>query len=159
MENLLQVDNVVRYQSFVIFEPASFRIQSVDVLAKGWEVKEMVDSVAEFLNRNDSLKNLILQNRLSKIEKMMDLVSQFDNVILTKFLDRIWRRYSHLSNLGETFLDLKTFRQVFPNFDMSTSAILAQRLDDEDHENSELSTSTSVSSGIDLEIPSTSHAS
>ncbi len=128
----IRIENDVRFQSFLIFEPASARVHDMDILARGPKVKELFDDVMYRLSSGDSLQDLIIQNRLSKIGKMMDLITNFDNVVLTKFFDRIWRRYSHLSNLGETFLDFKTFSKVFPDYTDQRQTLLAQRLDEEE---------------------------
>ena len=49
-------------------------------------------------------------------------------LFITKFFDRIWRRYSYVSHLGESFLDLKTFLEFFPEYN-TRNDILAQRVD------------------------------
>ena len=122
-----------RFQNFVIFEPASLRIAEVDVLVRGHKVKEIYEEAISVIARKDSLESMIILNRLEKINRMLDLVTNFDALIMTKFLDRIWRRYSHLSNLGEYFLDMKTFSDIFPEY-TDKNALLAQRLDEEDDE-------------------------
>ena len=72
---------------------------------------------------------------------MMNLVKNFDNVILTKFLNRVWRRYGFYSNLGELFLDVKDFKRFNPDFDPDDDANFLKRLatedDDEDENHNE----------------------
>ena len=121
----------VRLQNFIVFEPASLRIHKIDILAQGEKVKELFDEIASVLGRGDTLQDLIVQNRLEKIQKMIDLVPNQKNVVVTKFFDRIWKRYSYLSHLGETFLDLKTFLSIYPEHQNNRSSILAQRMDDD----------------------------
>ena len=83
---------------------------------------------------DNSLKAQIIQNRVAKIGQMMDLLKNLDHVVMSKFFDRIWRRYSYISNIGEPFLDLPTFIQYFPEYGEDKSSLLAQRIDDEDED-------------------------
>jgi len=130
-------NNPERYQNFIIFEPASQRIKESDIYLRGHEIYDFFLKVEEKLDEMDELEVLILKNRLSKIRRMLDLVSDFNNIIMTKFFDRIWRRYSYLSNLGETFLDLKTFMNIFQEYKEDPTSIVATRLDEENDEEDE----------------------
>ena len=40
----------------------------------------------------------------------------------------IWRRYSHITHLGEPFFDLKTFLDYFLDYTNSFDTIIANRL-------------------------------
>ena len=60
---------------------------------------------------------------------MLSLLESHDNVIITKFFDRIWRRYSYVSHLGESFFSLDVFLDFFPKFDNQADTIIAQRID------------------------------
>lgn len=124
--------NQHRFQSFIVFEPASSRINQQDILLQGDDVRNLYERIAIDLSRHSDLKHLTLQNRLTKIGQMMDLLVVYDNVILTKFFDRIWRRYSAISNIGEQFLDYPTFMNAFPEYEKQKSTLLAQRIDDDD---------------------------
>ncbi len=126
----LKVESEHRLQNFMVFEPASHRIQESDILYRGQKVRETFEDVMHYLSERQTLKDQILQNRLSKITKMLDLVQNYDQIVVTKFLDKIWRRYSHLSSLGETYLDLKTYLQVFP--DANGEHLVGQRIDEEE---------------------------
>ena len=86
------------------------------------------------LNANYSLKTQIILNRVSKIGQMLDLLKGYDHVLISKFFDRVWRRYSYISNIGEPFLDLPNFIKFFPEYNQDRQALLAQRIDDEDDE-------------------------
>ena len=87
-----------RFQTFVIFEPASSRIPAVDILISGPKVKELYAQLMDKLFYDNSLKAQIIQNRVAKIGQMMDLLKNLDHVVMSKFFDRIWRRYSYISN-------------------------------------------------------------
>ena len=109
-------------------------MSDVDILIRGQKVKEMHHTVIQLLDGDDSIKSQILRNKLFKLGQMLDLLSSYDQVIISKFFDRIWRRYSYVSNIGEHFLDLPTFLKVFPEYAVSVDQLLALRLDDEDDE-------------------------
>ena len=65
----------------------------------------MYEQVMERISHDiNDIKIKILYNRFQKIGHMLDLLNTYDNVIISKFFDRIWRRYSHITHLGEPFL-------------------------------------------------------
>ena len=119
-----------RMQSFIIFEPASIRVNDEDILFHG---EEIIDFYEEFMGKveasNGEIQEQILSNRLNKIGHMIDLIQKFDGVIISKFFDRIWRRYAYISHLGESFIDLKTFLTYFPEYDKKDSNLVADRFD------------------------------
>ena len=47
--------------------------------------------------------------------KYVDLLTVYDNVIVTKFFNRIWKRYAYVSNLGESFMDLSSLGAYVPD--------------------------------------------
>ncbi len=126
-----------RFQNFILFEPASSRITEVDVLVRGEKVVEMYEHILNGVSNDDSLKAQILRHRLTKIGQMLDLLTSYENVVISKFFDRVWRRYSYISNIGEAFLHLPLFLTSFPAYVQEKEAILAQRLDEEDEEDME----------------------
>lgn len=123
-----------RFQCFVLFEPASSRLTEFDVLVRGEQVREFYEDAYNSLIESDNIKSLIVLNRIKKIGQMIDLLSSFEHVTLSKFFDRIWRRYSYVSNIGESFLDLPTFLTIFPEYGEDKMSLLAQRIDDEDED-------------------------
>lgn len=129
---ILSPDIENRFQAFIVFEPASLRIPDVDVLLVGPKVRELYDQLMDKLFYDNTLKAQIIQNRIGKIGQMMDLLKSMDQVVLSKFFDRIWRRYSYISNIGEPFLDLSVFVQYFPEFSEDKQGLLAQRIDDDE---------------------------
>ncbi len=131
---IITPENEHRFQSFILFEPSSSRISELDTLVRGDDVKAMFETVMDGLSEDDSLKTQIIRNKLTKINQMLGLLTTYDNVIISRFFDRIWRRYSYISNISEPFLDLKTFLQFFPEYRTQQDQFLAQRLDDEDEE-------------------------
>ncbi|NDC82232.1 hypothetical protein EB093_01010 [bacterium] len=131
---ILTPDIAHRFQTFIIFEPASSRIHEFDILISGQKVRELYDRLIDELNSDYSLKTQIILNRVTKIGQMLDLLKSYDTVLISKFFDRVWRRYSYISNIGEPFLDLPTFLKFFPEYATDTDVLLAQRIDDEDDE-------------------------
>ncbi|MBE33142.1 hypothetical protein CL647_03350 [bacterium] len=119
-----------RFQSFIVFEPASIRISDNDILYIGNNVQTVFDETFEKVSllQND-IKMKILLNKFQKLGNMLSLLESHDNVIITKFFDRIWRRYSYVSHLGESFFSLDVFLDFFPKFDNQADTIIAQRID------------------------------
>jgi hypothetical protein len=133
-ESYKQIPDDGRLIGFIVFDPSSQRIHESDLLVRGAKVKEIFDQAYYELSRRQGLSNTILLNRLGKLQKMLDLVDNFDNVIMTKFFDRIWRRYGQLSHLGEIFLDLRAYREIFAVAESDKASYLATRMDDEEDE-------------------------
>lgn len=130
----LSSENEHRFQNFIVFEPASSRVGDGDILIKSEKVRDLYERIYTNLEESHAIKDRILKNRLVKIGQMLDLLVVYDNVIITKFFDRIWRRYSYISNIGELFLDYPTFIHHFPEYKDKKTELLAQRIDDDDDE-------------------------
>ena len=120
-------ENPDDFVSFVVFEPASLRIPDNDLLLVGDRVTELFSEVINSNSYNDSIQDKILMNRLQRIEMMIDLLKSNDGLILTKFLNNIWRRYSFFSNLGELFVTQRDLKRLAPNFDFNTNALILDR--------------------------------
>lgn len=147
MEKVLysDVENPGRYQSFVVFEPASVRISDADVLYQGDDVRRIYDMMINTLiSKEHTIKEKILHNRLAKIGNMLDLLQSYDNVIITRFFDRIWRRYAYVSHLGEAFLDFGTFFDYVPEAKTDAAQYLALRYDREEAMEEEAADAASV---------------
>ncbi|MGE4169201.1 MAG: hypothetical protein AB7F28_00590 [Candidatus Margulisiibacteriota bacterium] len=142
--------NETRCQNFIVFEPAASRISELDILITGERVREIAEELMIKVAGDESLPAVTIQNRLAKIGQMMDLLETYDGLIITKFFDRIWRRYSHVSNLGELFLDMKTFLEFFPQYGINPDIIMAQRLDMEDEMEGDGAAEVSVESDVNL---------
>lgn len=128
------------FLNFIVFEPSSQRIPPQDVLAKGEAVREYLEVALAEASQHSDLKHQILVNRLTRISTMMNLVKNFDNVVLTKFLNKVWRRYSFYSNLGELFLDVKDYKRFNPEFNPDDESNFLQRIatdDDDDSDNND----------------------
>ncbi len=130
-------DTVLNYENFVVFDPTSQRIENPDILIRGSEVRTRCQRILETIAGRESLKELILLNRIQRISMMLDLVREDEGVVMTKFLNRVWKRYSYFSNLGENLLDLETFLEIFPEYKANAN-IFALRIDDEDEDDVEV---------------------
>ena len=121
-----------RYSNFIVFEPASQRIQEQDILIRGPEILPLFEEVYAKINMSSELKLLILNNRLAKIRQMLEMLKSPDELILTKFFDKVWRRYAYVSNIGELFLGLPSFVEFLPHYQDTKKDLYALRLDDLD---------------------------
>jgi len=128
-----------RFHSFIVFEPASLRVNDNDILLIGDPVRAFFDELmAKLLKEDKSLKNQILHNKLVKIGHMLELLTTYDQVIITRYFDRIWRRYNYISHLGENFLNLDTLYSFFPKY-KKDEEIIASRFGDSDDEDADSS--------------------
>jgi len=119
------------YQNFIVFEPSSLRISELDVLYRGDAVVEEFERILNAIHKsNEGLKMEILHNRLVKIEHMLELLQSRENVLITRFFARIWRRYGAVSHLGESLLDYETYLLFFPEYKKSSDKLLATRFDE-----------------------------
>lgn len=128
----LTPENMHRFCCFIVFEPASARISENDILVRGEQIRDMFDKIYHEVEPGQTIKDLTLKNRLIKIGQMLDLLVSYDNLIITRFFDRIWRRYSYVSNISEMFLDYPKFVEHFPEYKDQEEELLAQRIDGND---------------------------
>ena len=118
----------VQCNNFVVFEPVSSRIAEHDVLCRGDALMELFEMLTASPIYDDKLKIQILGNRLSRIQMMLSLANNPENIVVTKFVKKVWKRYPFYSNLGEPFLELSEYLHVFPDFADNTDPLLVQRL-------------------------------
>ncbi len=127
-----------RYHSFIVFEPASLRVHDGDILLIGDSVREFYDSLMiKLLKQDKTLKTQILHNKLVKLGHMLELLTNYDQVIITRYFDRIWRRYSYISHLGENFLNLDSLYDFFPKYKKQNDIIASRFGDFDDEEDSD----------------------
>ena len=125
-------ENPEDYISFIVFEPASLRIPDNDLLLIGDQVTHLFDTVMTSNKFENNIQDQILINRLQRIEMMLDLLKSNNGLILTKFLSKIWRRYSFFSNLGELFISQKDLTRLAPNYEFKENIILDRVVEAED---------------------------
>ncbi len=129
-----QKENPDDFVSFIIFEPASLRIPDNDLLLIGDDVVDLFSQVMNSPSFSKNIHDEILLNRLKRIEMMIDLLKSNDGLILTKFLNNIWRRYSFFSNLGELFISQKDLKRLTPNYEFKNPIILDRYIEAEEPE-------------------------
>ena len=116
-----------RYNCFIVFEPASLRIHDQDIMCLGKDVQPFFDKLFQPLFKSQNgLREEMLFNRLSKFSQMLDLVTNKDQLVITKFFDRIWRRYGYVSHLGEVLFSLEDLIDYLPEYKKNPD-ILADR--------------------------------
>ena len=136
-------ENPDEFVSFIVFEPASLRIPDNDLLFLGDNVTNLFQDVITSDKFTNNIQDQILVNRLQRINMMLDLLKSNNGLIMTKFLNKIWRRYSFFSNLGELFVAAKEIKRLVPSFEFHESMILDrvvesdEGLDDDDDDNSD----------------------
>ena len=121
-------EKIELFVSFIVFEPASYRISESDILVRGYDVKKLFDDIFMQVSQANSLSEKALHNTLSRINMMLDLVKNYDNVVMTKFINKVWRRYGFFSHLGESFLDLDRFVQFLPQFDKNDPDLILNQI-------------------------------
>ena len=117
-------ENPDDFLSFIIFEPSSLRIPDNDVLYVNDQVVDLFKNIIESPHFKDNIQDQILLNRLNRIDMMINLLKKTDGLVMTKFLNKIWRRYSFFSNLGELFVTKKDIHRLFPDHTFNESPIL-----------------------------------
>lgn len=116
MKKIKEIENSDRYQNYIIFEPASLRVHDADILIIGPDILPFHQSLMlELSKQKESLSKQIIRNQLLKIGQMLDLVKNINQVIISKYFDRIWRRHAYITHLGESFLSLDIFLQLNSN--------------------------------------------
>ncbi len=161
MNDILDIckENTTRYQNFIVFDPNSVRVLDSDIYLIGDDVKKQFDLLYSRLNASQSIGHQILENRLGKIGQMLELVSNYDQVIITKYFDRVWKRYAYISNLGESFLNFPTFAEYFPKEAANVDNVIADRVDEGailfDAEDSDTGDANTKSSDTDTKTDNT----
>ena len=98
---------------------------------------DIFEKVTNSPHFNSSLQDQILVNRLQRIEMMIDLLKNNDGLIMTKFLNKIWRRYSFFSNLGELFITQGELNRLVPDYKFNENPILERFVIEEIDESDE----------------------
>ena len=128
-----QIDVAERYNCFIVFEPASLRVHDQDILFLGDDVYDFFKLIFDPIQASQSsLKEETLFNRLSKFSQMLDMVTNPKQVVVTRFFDRIWRRYGYVSHLGEVLFSLDDLLHYHSKFAKDSSIIADRHLINED---------------------------
>ena len=125
-------ENPDEFVSFIVFEPASLRIPDNALLLVGDQVNDLFQQVMSSDKFESNIQDQILINRLQRIEMMLDLLKSNNGLVLTKFLNKIWRRYSFFSNLGELFITQKDLKRFAPSYKFNETIILDRIVESEE---------------------------
>ena len=118
----------VHYTNLIVFEVAASRIPPSDVLLTGNKIQELFDrAYYQILDQPQNLKTQILKNRFERLKMMLDMVKSYDDIVMTKFLNKVWKRYTFFSNLGEVFLDLDDFVGFLPEYKKNNEGLYVAR--------------------------------
>ncbi|MEK9658031.1 MAG: hypothetical protein VW378_06655 [bacterium] len=121
------IEDQDRFNCFIVFEPSSLRVNDHDILFIGDGVYEFFKKIYEPVQyKQRNLNEEILYNRLSKFSQMLDLVEGSKQIIITRFFDRIWRRYGYISHLGEILTSMDSLVHYYPEY-LKDPSIIAQR--------------------------------
>ena len=113
-----------KFITYLVFEPASLRIPDNDLLLVGDQVIDLFTKVMEKASLETSLEDQILLNRLTRIEMMTDLLKSNNGLIMTKFLNKIWKRHAFFSHLGELFITKGDLDRFAPDYKFSEPLVL-----------------------------------
>ena len=127
-----------QFHNFIIFDDTWLRIGEHEIIMRGQEIYDTFFDAYDQIRRCDDIKAQIICHRLDKVANMLEMVKNYDTMILTKFFNKVWKRYYTMSENGEQFLDLSLFKQTLPKLGKSKT-IYADRIvprgnsnDDED---------------------------
>ena len=105
-----------KFISYLVFEPASLRVPDNDILLLGDQAIDLFETIINNNDHNSSMENQILLNRLQRVQMMIDLLKDTSGLVMTKFLNRIWRRHAFFSHLGELFITKKDLDSFAPKY-------------------------------------------
>ena len=135
--------NDSNFHNFIIFDDTWLRIGEHEIIMRGQEIYDTFFEAYEQIQNCDDIKAQIICHRLDKVANMLEMVKNYDTMILTKFFNKVWKRYYTMSENGEQFLDLSLFKQTLPDLS-KINPIFADRIvprgggngdDDDDNEN------------------------
>ncbi|MCP4051168.1 MAG: hypothetical protein GY730_10745 [bacterium] len=121
-------NNQKQFKSFMVLDLSSSRIRENDILFKGQEALDLIIKTKNICKNKDDLKSLSLINRITKLEKMMSLLNSTEDIIITKFFNVVWKRYSQISNSNEYFIDLNILQKAAPDIFKKNKDLIASRI-------------------------------
>lgn len=132
-----------KFLSFLVFEPSSIRVPESDILLIGTQVIDYFNDLYENNTFSDNLNDQTLFNRLERLHMMIELLKNPNGLVMTKFLNKIWRRYAFFSNLGEQFITLGNVSKLTPNHTFNESPILDRHTKSSDDPSMDVTASSS----------------
>jgi hypothetical protein len=127
------------FNNFIFFEPSAHRISEDEILYRGEEVVDLFNKALALSRKSSDIKDKILNNRLNRIKMMIELVKDPEFIIMTKFINKVWRRYIFFSNLGELFLDIETYASFYNLKNINNKGLYIPKANTEEPSEEELS--------------------
>jgi len=114
MPHLEKTIATYNYENFIIFEHYRRRISDDECFGDLHVALNVISEMLYRASQVDTLASLILTNRLEKVQRMLDLVSDPQSVCLTKFYGKTNKKYNIASEFGELFVKLHEFISIYP---------------------------------------------
>lgn len=106
----------LNYENFIVFKHSRARIPESDLFGDLNMVQETLFEVKRRASEDDSLHGLVVLNRLIKIERMLELVAEPNDVCFTKFYSRNNKQFSYNGNYCELFIKMGEFISIHPKY-------------------------------------------
>jgi len=123
--------------NFVITNTKKYRLKNNDILCEGKKCINVNKRLIKILesqtsSNNETLKIEILLNRIRKINRILEQC-QHKDIIITKFVEKIWKKSDFFSNLGDYFLSYEELRQYLEYFYLQDQEIIANKKLEKDY--------------------------
>lgn len=106
---------ILGFESFIIFNNCAGRINQDDILYRGFDIAPIIENILYALSFKTELKYATMINNLAKIQKMVEM-AQPNDIVMTKFFNKIRSTHKQASNLGEKLTTLNIFLGVYPEY-------------------------------------------
>lgn len=104
----------MEFCNFVATHHRKYRLENYDILAFGFRCKTILDQLEKNIDRfKRTDRDKRLHNTVLKFQRLV-LNSKDDELYITKFINPVWKKYEHFSELGEPFFHLSEFIEWYP---------------------------------------------
>jgi hypothetical protein len=112
-----------------MFNGTGNKLPPEDILVTGMGIIQIVDEVISALYYKKEDKYVSITHRIVKIRKMLEM-SNFNDIMMTKFICKTKHSYQSRTTIGEKFCSLNIYLGVFPT--QNIEPLLHQELIDID---------------------------
>ena len=124
------------FYNFIITNPKKYSLSESDILVEGEKCLMISNKLIKFVSSTISAEHkpiatptehLQKVTLINKLKKLNCMIEQSPEVIMTKFVNSIWQKYTFFSELGEQFLsldDMVKFFQYLKREDLMTTKVL-----------------------------------
>ena len=120
---------VLDYDCFIMFNGTGNKLPPEDILVTGMGIIQIVDEVISALYYKKEDKYVSITHRIVKVRKMLEM-SNFNDIMMTKFICKTKHSYQSRTTIGEKFCSLNIYLGVFPT--QNIEPLLHQELIDID---------------------------